>query len=311
MKFVNFYNCGRNLVLFKFLLILLPVLSIAEELEPRRWSHLPINSNFIGTAYAYTEAEIGFDPVLKIEDAELELDTFAAKYIRTFPFFKRTARVGVLQTYQSGRWSGRLDGVPASVKRSGWSDTFVRFAVNLYGAPPLKGKEYIAYRATQNVETILGAALSVQLPTGEYMDDKLINLGTNRFTFRPQLGVVHSRGKWSFELTGTVALYTDNNDFFNDKKLEQDPFYTLHSHLVYTFKPGVWVSASAGYDYGKRSTIDGVKKDDRRENHAWALSFGLPLNRNIGFKVGYIGTRTQKKIGVDSDTILLSATMLW
>ena len=67
--------------------------------------------------------------------------------------------------------------------------------MNLYGAPPLKGKEFAAYRAKVDVETIVGTALVVHLPTGDYMDDKLINLGSNRFTFWPQFGVVHNRGK--------------------------------------------------------------------------------------------------------------------
>ena len=93
------------------------------------------------------------------------------------------------------------------------------------------------------------------------MDDKLINLGTNRYTFRPQLGVVHNRGKWSMELTGAVYIYTDNNDFFNGNRLEQDPYYTIQTHLVYTFFPGLWTAAGAGYGYGGKSTISGEKKN--------------------------------------------------
>jgi hypothetical protein len=97
--------------------------------------------------------------------------------------------------------------------RSGWSDTFVRFATNLYGAPPLAGKDFADYRARTKDETIVGAGLAVRLPTGDYEDDKLINLGQNRFAFRPQLGLVVSRGKWTSELTAEVAFYTDNDDF--------------------------------------------------------------------------------------------------
>lgn len=284
---------------------------LAEELEPRRWSHLPINTNFIGSGYAYTETDIGFDPVLKIEDAELELHTWLAKYIRSFALFEKTARIGVVQAYQEGTWTGLLDGVPEKVKRSGWSDTFVRFAINLYGAPPLQGKAYAKYRAEAKVETIVGAGFSMQLPTGDYMDDKLINLGTNRFTFRPQFGAVHTRGKWSLETTGTVALYSDNDDFFDGKKYEKAPLYSFNGHLIYTFRPSVWVSASGGYDYGGRATIDGEEKDDRKQNLAWALSFGFPINRHLGAKVAYIGTRTQESVGVDSDTLAMGLSAFW
>jgi len=285
--------------------------SFAEELEPRRWSHLPINTNFIGGGYAYTEADIGFDPVLKIEDADVELHTWVAKYIRTFSLLDKTARVSLLQAYQEGRWSGLVDGTPTSIRRSGWSDTILRFAINLYGSPPLQGKEYAAYRAAAEVETLVGAGLAVQLPTGDYMNDKLINLGNNRFTFRPQIGVTHKRGKWSTEVTGMVALYTDNDDFFNGNKLEQEPLYIVHGHLIYDFRPGVWAGLSAGYNYGGKSTVNGVKKDDLKQNLAWALSFGFPLSRHLGVKMAYAGTRTQEKTGIDSDTFAVGLSAFW
>ena len=282
-----------------------------EELEPRRWSHIPINTNFIGAAYAYSDGDIDIDPVLKIENGQFHLHTWAAKYIRSFKLFEKTARIDLLQTYQEGSWTGLLDGVPTTVKRSGWSDTNLRFAINLYGSPPLQGKEYAAYRAETKVETIVGAGLSVQFPTGEYMEDKLINLGTNRFTFRPQFGVVHSNGNWSLETTGMVALYADNNNFFNGNKLEQEPLYIIHSHLIYTFHPGFWAGASAGYDYGGKSTVDGTSKDDRKQDVAWAFSFGFHVSRQLGGKISYIGTRSQESTGIDSDTFLVGLSASW
>jgi hypothetical protein len=296
-----------------FLLQLFFILSspcLGDELEPRRWAHLPIDTNFFGGGYAYTEADIGLDPVLRIENGQMEMHSWAAKYIRSFALFEKTARVDFLQFYQQGRWTGLLNGVPKTVKRSGWYDTNLRFSVNLYGSPPLKGKEYAAYRAATEVETIVGAGLSVQLPTGDYMDDKLINLGTNRFTFRPQFGVVHSWGDLSLEATGLVELYTDNNEFFKGKKLEQDPLYIIHSHLIYSFNQGVWAGASGGYDYGGRSTVDGVNKD-RKQNLYWALSFGFHISRRLGFKIAYIGSRTQEATGIDSDTFNCAFSAFW
>ncbi len=289
----------------------LPFLCLAQELDPRRWSHLPIGTNFAGGGYSYTEADISDDPVFRIENAEMEMHTWAVKYIRTFELFQKTARIGLIQSYQNGRWSGLVDGVPRSIRRGGLSDSVLRFAINLYGAPPLEGEEFAAYRARVDVETIFGTALVVQLPTGEYKDDKLINLGTNRFTFRPQLGVVHNRGKWSMELTGAVYVYTDNNDFFNGNKLEQDPLYTLQTHLVYTFRPGLWVAAGAGYGYGGESTVNGEEKNDRRGNLAWAFSLGYPITRQLGVKVAYLRTRTQESVGQDSDSIAVGFSIFW
>jgi hypothetical protein len=284
---------------------------LALELEPRQWSHLPLGTNFAGVGYAYTDADISFDPVLLLEDVKMELQTWAGKYIRTFELFDKSARIDLLQAYQQGDWTGLLDGVPASTSRSGWSDTFVRLAVNLYGAPPLSGKEFAAYRSGVKTDTIVGAGLVVRLPTGDYMEDKLINLGENRFTFRPQLGISHTRGKWTAEVTGEVAFYTDNDGFFNGNTLEQEPTYIIHGHLIHTFRPGLWVGMSAGYDYGGESRINGVRKDDKKQDVAWALNFAYPINRRSGFKTTYVGTRQRESTGLDSDTLIASLSFSW
>ena len=294
-----------------YLLIALGVVfpCLAQELEPRRWSHLPIGTNFAGAGFAYTDAEIAVDPILRAENVELEMRTWAATYIRTFELFGKSARIDLSQGYQQGRWSGVVDGVSTEIYRSGFTDSLMRFAINLMGAPPLSDKEYAVYRAKTDPETIIGLGLGVQLPTGEYMDDKLINLGTNRFTFRPQFGLLHKRGNWSMELSDAAWFYTDNNDFFNGSKLEQDLLYILHGHLIYTFASKVWAGISAGFDYGGQSTIDGVEKDDRKENIAWAFSIGYPLTRHLGVKAAYIARRTQETVGSDSDTVAVGFSL--
>lgn len=284
---------------------------LALELEPRQWSHLPVGTNFGGVGFAYTTADISFDPVLLIEDAEMDLKTWAGKYIRTFEIFEKSARIDLTQAYHQGEWSGLLDGVPASVTRNGWSDTFLRLAVNLYGAPPLRGREFATYRAGAKDDTIVGMGLAVRLPTGEYMEDKLINLGQNRYTFRPQLGVNHTHGKWTTELTGEVAFYTDNDEFYNGNRLEQKPTYIIHGHLIHTFRPGLWAGAGIGYGYGGESRINGVDKDDKRQDIGWALSLAYPFNRYSGLKITYIGSRKLESTGLDSDTLTAGLSFSW
>jgi hypothetical protein len=225
--------------------------------------------------------------------------------------FEKSARVEFGQAYQEGRWTGLVDGVHAVAKRSGFSDSFLRVAINLCGSPPLKGQEYAAYRAGVEDETIVGMALAVHLPTGDYMNDKLINLGSNRFTFRPQLGVVHTRGKWSMEVTGTTWIFTDNDEFYNGNELEQDPLYAAQTHLIRRFSRRVWAGASLGYGYGAESTVNGINKADRKENLVWALSFGCALSRQLGVKVSYVGMRTQESVGLDSDSLVLGLSAFW
>jgi hypothetical protein len=283
----------------------------ALDLEAGLWNHIPLGSNFVGGAYAYTEADISVNPALLLEDVDMKLDTVAAKYIHAFKLWDKSARVDITQAYLKGRWTGLIDGVPSAIKRSGWSDTFARFAINLYGAPPLRGQEFGAYRAKTRDETIVGAALVVRLPTGDYMDDKLINLGQNRFAFRPQIGVVHTRGKWTTEVTAEVAFYTDNDDFFNGKKLEQEPLLFTHAHLIRDLGPGERVSLSLGYDYGGENTVDGEDKDNRSQNTGWALGYSYPITRQSGIKISYARSRTEESTGLDTESLVLAMVFSW
>lgn len=101
----------------------------ALEFEPRRWAHLPMGTNFAGVGYAYTESDILANPATRLENVEMKLHTVAGKYIRTFELFDKSARIDLTQGYQDGEWIGLVDGVPATASRSGWADTFARFAV--------------------------------------------------------------------------------------------------------------------------------------------------------------------------------------
>ena len=270
-----------------------------------------MDMNFAGLAYAYTAADIAINPAVRLEDTELELHTVGIGYIHTFKMFDHSARFDLVQAFKDARFTGLLRGVPASADCEGAADTRARLAVHLYGAPPLAGKAYAAYRAGVDVETLFAAALGVQFPTGEYMEDKLINLCTNRFTFRRQLGVVHNRGAWSFESTAVVALFTENDEFFGGNVLEQDPFYSVDSHVVYTVGPGLWSGVGLGYGYGGENTVNGKGSGDRKENFAWGLSFGYPVTPRWGFKVACIGTGTREAVGSDTNTIIVGVSTFW
>lgn len=303
-------NVTRSLLVGLFVLSA-TIRCFALDLSPRRWNHLPIGTNFAGVAYAYTEADFFVDPAILLEDVEMTMDIWAGKYIRTFELFDKSARIDLTQAHMEGEWKGLVNGVPAEVSRSGWSDTFVRLAVNLYGAPPLHAKAFASYRSELRNETIVGMALAIRLPTGEYLEDKLINLGQNRFAFRPQLGVVHSHGKWAAEATGEVAFYMENNDFFNGNIREQKPRYSIDLDLVYTFRPGLWVGAGIGYNSGGENTINGIDKDDKRQNVVWGFNLSYPFNPYSGISITYIANRTQESVGFDSDTLSVALSVAW
>ena len=293
------------------LLLGLGTITQAQDLEPRRWGHLPAGANFAGTGYAFTRGDIYFDPVLGAEDVVLDLHTVAVKYIRTFGLLDHSARIDLAAAYQDARWEGLLQGEPTTVTRRGFADPTVRFAVLLVGGPSLAGAEFAQFRSGHQIETLVGAGMTVHLPLGQYDDQKLLNLGENRFVIRPELGIVHNHRKWSTELSGSVGFLTDNDEFWNGKHREQDPLYLSQGHLIYTFRPGLWAGGSAGYLFGGESRINGTAKDDPKGSLLWALSLGYSFNRSVGVKTSYVGSRTQKSTGMDSNTIAVSFSALF
>lgn len=299
----------RNLFQFLFLCSLgVAMLALggpaqAQDLEPRRWSHLPTGLNVIGLGTTFSKGDIFLDPVLEIDDATYELGGTGLVYLRTFGLFGRSARVDVLVPYAYGRWEGLLQGQPASTRRHGFGDPRLRLSMLLYGAPAEDPK---TFATSQKSNTVVGAAISVRVPWGEYYPERLINLGKNQWIFRPQLGVTHTRGKWTYEITGSAFIYLDNDEFNVDKTLENDPLWALQGHLIYTFRPGLWASVSTAWGRGADSSVDGVPTGVRTENWLTSLAVGLPINRRQGVKLAWLTSRTQEPQGKDEDTLIFA-----
>lgn len=281
----------------------------SQDVEPRRWTALPVGINVIGAGYAYSTGDIAFDPVLLVEDATVDMDTLVIFYARTFALFGRSARFDATVPWQHGTWRGLLDGVPASAVRTGHADPKFRLSINLYGAPAESIEEFKKRAAMQAVDTVIGAAVSVTVPLGENFDDKLLNLGQNRYVIRPQIGVLHTRGLWSYELTGSTFRYTDNDEFFGGNKLEQEPVRALQAHIIRVFKPGLWASLSAAYGWRGETRVNGVASNNDKSDFLAALSIGFPVTRSQGMKLAYIRSQTRRVTGADLHTLALAWSM--
>ena len=110
---------------------------------------------------------------------------------------------------------------------------------------------------------------------------------------------------------GGTSIFTDNDSFFNDNSLEQEPLYTLHAHAIYSFRSSLWLAASAGYDFGAQTSINGVEIDNRKEVVSWAFSAGYPITRWLSIKAAYIGERSQTFVGSDTDTFTIGLSTFW
>lgn len=298
---------GLRLVAALLLLMATSALQ-AQDLEPRRWTHMPTGINVLGLGTSYAEGDIYFDPVLQLEDVEVEMAGVGLVYLRTFNFLGKSARADFMLPYATGNWRGLLEGEPAKTRRNGFRDPRVRLSVLLYGAPAETMQEFAK---SPKSNTVVGAAISLKIPWGEYYPEKLINLGSNRWVVRPQLGVTHTRKKWTYELTGSLFWYSDNNDFWGGNKLENEVLYALQGHVIYTFKPGLWASFSTAYGHGADAFVNSVDKDLQVDNWLMALSLGMPINRQQGLKFAWLRARTQNDKGADLDSFNVGWTLLF
>jgi len=288
------------LVQFAFaFLVLMPLLqAFGQDLEPRRWTPLPPGLNVVAAGYIRTEGDVFFDPVLLVEDADVSGHTAAVSYVRSFAIAGKLARLDLVVPWQNLKWTGLLDGAPAEAKRVGLADPKIRLSMILAGGPPDPS-------ASSNM--VFGAAVEITVPLGEYFEDKLLNLGQNRVIIRPQIGVLHTRGKWSYELTGSTFLYGDNDDFYDGSTLEQDPLSAIQAHLIRTFnKPGYWAALSAGYGWNGQSAVDGAHADDSKRLFLSAVAVGMPIGKSQGVKFAYIRSRTNTNKGSDTDSLAIA-----
>ena len=299
----------RNLVIIALLLCV--TIGYAQDIEPRRWSTLPMDSNAIGVGYAYTFGDLLFDPVLETEDVTLDISTAIVSYVKPLKVAEKSARVDVLLPYNWQNFRGLLRGEPASVYRNGFGDARIRFSINFTGAPAGTAKEIMEYNKNNPVNTTFGGSLAVILPTGQYFEEKLLNIGQNQFVFRPQMGMVRTWNSWSLELTGSIYIFTNNTNFFGGVTRKQDPIFAGQTHLIKRFNPKTWASISASYGLGGQSEINGVSSSDFRTNFLSAFSIGTKLTKFSSVKLAYLNSQTLRDVGSNTHSFIIGCSYLF
>jgi hypothetical protein len=178
--------------------------------------------------------------------------------------------------------------------------------LNLYGAPALSLEEFASYKQ----DFIVGASLQVGLPLGQYDSEKLVNIGTHRWSFKPELGISKAWGPLTLEAAAGATFYTTNDDFFGGKRRTQDPLYSLQGHVSYNFRPGLWVALDGTYYTGGRTTTDGVQDSNFQGNTRLGVTFALPVNRHTSIKL-YASTGVSTRTGGNFDTIGIAGQYRW
>jgi hypothetical protein len=174
-----------------------------------------------------------------------------------------------------------LAGQPIQRSVNGLTDITVRANINFYGAPAMALKEFRSYHQ----DLILGATFTVAAPIGQYDPSRLVNLGTNRWSVRPELGASKAFGPLTLELSGGPTFFTDNTNFLNGHTRSQAPIISGQAHAIYDFGSGIWGSLDAQYFTGGSTAVDDMENQDLERNWRLGATLALPLNPNYSLKL--------------------------
>lgn len=253
----------------------------AQTLDPRSYSNAPVGLNFAIAAYGYTSGSVAFDPAVPLTDAHLTTNTGAFVFAHVFDAWSKAAKIDVIVPVVSLTGDADFNGARVTRNITGMADPQLRVAVNFYGAPALHAAQFRSYRQ----DLIIGMSLAVTAPWGQYDDQRLVNIGTNRWSFKPELGLSKAVGPWIFDLYGAATFYTRNDDFYKGGYISLEPMYSTQAHVIRNFPGGVWLAANANYYWGARATVNDQRTDSLQASSRFGLTLAMPFDKKNSIKV--------------------------
>lgn len=287
-------------------LLLVSSISHAQDLEPRTYANVPIKMNFFVAGTGYTSGGVIFDPTIPLDNAKIKINGFVVAYARTLKLGNMSGKVDIVIPYAMLSGTADLNGQRVSRDVTGFGDTRVSMSVNFIGARPLSLAEFKDYKQ----KVVVGARLQVYLPLSQYDPQRLVNIGTNRYAFKPEVGISKKFGRLFLEAAGGVSIYTTNTDFYGGKTLLQSPVGFVQSHVIYTFKKGIWIAVDGTYYWGGSTTVNGVKGDNLQKNSRIGITCALPLSMHQSLKLN-LSTGVWIRTGSDFNVISLAWQYRW
>jgi hypothetical protein len=264
----------------------------AQDLSPRVYVITPLHSNAITVTYSFYDGNINYNGALPITGATGTYSVPIFSIYHSFSFFGRSANVVASMPYAVGNFQGTAFGAEQHLYRSGLLDSVYRFAVNLKGAPAMTPQKFVKWKQ----KVLLGASLKILAPTGQYDPTKLINWGTNRWSFKPEFGYSQRwSGKWVLDGYFGVWFFTTNPEFWSrnmyfagTRSQSQSPIGALEGHLSYDFKPRLWASLDANFWFGGSTRVNGIQNPLTRETDSRiGGTVAVPITKHQSLKFSY------------------------
>ena len=272
-------NWPRMLMVAALCLVLAAPLS-AQDLDPRAYANIPVNSTFLVAGFAVSHGGVVNDPTLPDLGIDATVETPSLGVGHSFSLFGRTAQAFGALPYS---WVQASAPGEARVTPAGVADMRIRFSVLVRGAPATSASEF----AKAPRRTILGASLTVAAPTGEFFPDKLLNVGTNRWAFKPEVGISQPfRQRWLLDMYAGLWLFSANDSYFpGTTVVTQAPMGAFQVHVSYTLRPQLWTALDATYYVGGRATKQGVPDLHMQSNSRVGGTLVLPVGRRHSVKL--------------------------
>jgi len=298
-------------------LALAPIAARAQNLEPRAYANTPIGMNFALVGYDYIHGDVSTDASLPLQNGKVQVNGAWLGYAHTFDFLGQSAKLAAVLPYGWAWGSASFDDRPFSRNVNGLGDATVKFSTNLYGAPALSLEDFQNYEQ----DLIVGASVSVTAPIGQYDSDFLLNIGSHRWAFRPEIGVSKSFDPLILEVSAAGSFYTDNHDFFREPaglphpgaqhSRSQDPIGSAQAHAIYSFRrTGIWGSLDFTYYTGGATRIDGGPAKNLQSNTRLGGTLAFPVNRYNSIKI-YGSTGVSQRTGGHFDAIGIAWQVRW
>ena len=278
---------------------------VAQQLEPRAYSVSPEGTNFVVLAVARSSGDLSFDPTSPVEDASAKLDHLVLGYGRSVDFLGRSANVSIVMPYIWGSLNGLIGGDFQQTRRSGIGDAGFRFAVNLHGAPVMNAARFKDYRQRTNI----GASVECLAPIGQYSSSRYINIGSNRWSVKPEIGVSHRVDRWYFDIYLGVWLFAANHDYVGMVR-RQDPLGSAQVHVSYSITRRIWAAFDANYYTGGRTTLNGMTGADLQRNSRVGATVAIPVASGQSVKFSY-STGARTNIGAAFTSIGVAYQYRW
>ncbi len=278
----------------------------AQDIEPRTYFNAPIGINFLIVGYVYTQGALQFDSALDLTDAHLKTSNAVLAYARVLDLGGKAATFDMVVPYTALSGHALSDGERVERSVNGFANPSFRLCWNFYGAPALSLDEFRRWQP----DLVIGASLRVTAPWSQYDPDRLVNIGTNRWSFRPEVGLSKTFGPWTLEGAAAATIYTVNDEFFGGNRREQDPLYSVQGHVIHGFSGGSWLSVDATYYAGGRNTVNGVLKADLQQNWRFGATYAIPIDRKNSVKL-YASSGLSDRTGNSFDLVGIAYQHRW